>query len=295
MGKQTSLTAWVLLIVLSIIWGSSFILIKRGLDGLTPWELGSVRILAAWLCLLPFAVLRLRRVAKNQWPYLLSVGFLGSLVPGFLFAIAQTKLESSVTGVLNALTPIFTILVGLIFYHQKQSPRVFIGVLVGFTGTTILALANSSGAFAINGYVFFVMLATLCYGTNLNIIKYHLSNLQALTVTSISLLFAGPVGLVYILGFTNLPTTFLESSDVQLAVGYTALLGMMATAIALILFNKLVQITEPVFAASVTYLIPIVAIIWGLIDGEILLPMHYLGMVAIVVGVYVTNRVKESK
>jgi len=290
--QKQSFQAWALLILLACLWGSSFILIKRGLVGLTPWELGALRMVAASVFLLPVALRRLNRVEKDQWRVLASVGLLGSLIPGFLFAFAQMKIDSAIAGVVNALTPIFTILIGMLFYKKKHPIRIFIGILIGFVGITVLAMAGGSGGFSVNGYVFFVVLATVCYGTNVNLIKHHLHNLQALTVTAISLMIAGPVALVYLIGFTDFFTKVVSSPEVQLAAGYTALLGILSTAIALSLFNKILQLTDTVFASSVTYLIPIVAIIWGLIDQEVLLPMHYAGIGTIIFGVWITNRVR---
>jgi drug/metabolite transporter (DMT)-like permease len=291
--QKPPLRAWLLLIILAIIWGSSFILIKRGLVGLSPQMVGSLRIVAASLFLLPFAIVRIKRVSKEHWKFLSSIGFLGSLIPSFLFAIAQTRLDSAVTGVLNGMTPIFTVLVGLLIYKQRQKANIFIGIAIGFIGAMMLSLAGSSGNLTFNAYVLFVVAATVCYGLNLNIIKYHLGKLQPLTVTSISLLITGPVALIHLGFFTDFFSQLSSSSDVQIAAGYVVLLGILGTAIALILFNQLVQITEPVFASSVTYLIPIVAVVWGVLDKEVLLPMHYIGMVTIVVGVYITNRIRS--
>lgn len=257
---------------------------------LTSGEVGSLRIVAASIFLLPFALKRIKKVNRRDWKFLLSVGFVGSLFPSFLFAIAQTRLESSVTGVLNALTPIFTILIGLFIYGQKQPGRVFAGIFVGFIGTAILILAGAEGAVSLNFYAFFVVLATLFYGTNLNIIKYHLSHQRALTITSISLMLVGPISLLYLWGATDYFQKILEVEGAVLSSLYIIILGVLGTAIALILFNKLVQITDPVFTSSVTYIIPIVAVVWGLIDGERLYLMHYLGMTGIILGVYLANK-----
>lgn len=288
--KNRRLLAWVLLITLALIWGSSFILIKRGLVGLTSFELGTLRIVSAFLFLLPFAIKRIRQADKTVLPFLISVGLLGSLVPSILFGIAQTRLESSVTGVINALTPIFTILVGLFIYNQKQTSKVFFGILVGFVGTAILITAGQSQLFAgFNAFALLVVLATLCYGLNLNLIKYHLGQLHPLTVTSLSLLIVGPFATIYLLGFTEFIPKILTNESAQISSLYVCVLGVMGTAIALIIFNKILQITDALFASSVTYLIPIIAVIWGVIDGEQLYVMHYVGMIAIGIGVYIAN------
>ena len=235
-------------------------LIKRGLLGLTPRAL---RMVSASIFLLPVALRRLDRVRKGQFIFLASIGFLGSLISGFLFAVAQVKIESGIVGVVNAMTLIFTILIGLVIYKQKHPISIFIGVIIGFIGTAMLVLADPENGLGFNYYTLFVVLATACYGFNINIIKHHLNKLQALTVTAISLLIAGPFALFYLIFFTDFFANVMSFPEVQVAAGYTALLGILSTAIALSLFNKLVQITDPIFASSVTYLIPIVALFGG--------------------------------
>ncbi len=218
---------------------------------------------------------------------------MGSLIPSFLFAFAQTKINSSITGVINALTPMFTVLVGWIIYSQRQKSKVLIGIFLGFVGCALLSMAGMNGALQFNAYALLVVLATLCYGLNINIIKFHLNDIKALTVTSVSLLLAGPIAVGYLWIYTDFFTTLWTSPSVQLATGYIALLGIMGTAIALVIFNHLVHMTSPVFASSVTYLIPLVAVGWGILDGEILYLWHYIGMLAILLGVYITNRVRS--
>ncbi len=289
MNKNRPL-AWILLFVLALIWGSSFILIKKGLVGLTPYELGSLRIVAATLFLLPSALKRFSTVDKKSYPFLISVGLLGSLVPSFLFAVAQTRIESSITGVINGLTPIFTILVGLLIYKVKQEPKVFLGILVGFVGTAVLISAGKGMELAgFNVYALLVVLATICYGTNLNFIKFHLGHLKAITVTSASLIFVGPLAATHLFGFTDFLSKLTSVAETPISTFYVVILGIFGTAIALIIFNKVLQMTDALFASSVTYLIPIIAVIWGVLDGESLYPMHYLGMIAVGVGVYIAN------
>ncbi len=294
MEQKPSLKAWILLIILSLIWGSSFILIKRGLLALDYQEVGALRIFSAFLVMLPIAINRIGRVKRGQIKYLLSIGFLGSLIPAFLFAIAQTQLKSSITGVLNALTPISTMLVGYLIYQQKQSPRVFIGVAIGFIGTTVLILTNADGGLGrLNFYTFSVILATVMYALNLNIIKYHLSQLDSLTITSISLLFVGPIAGIHLLVFTDFLSHFSDGA-VLISSGYIVILGVVGTATALIIFNNLVRLTDPVFTSSVTYILPIVAVLWGFGDGESLSWLHALGIFGILLGVYVTNAIRRK-
>ncbi|MEP1094342.1 MAG: DMT family transporter [Cyclobacteriaceae bacterium] len=289
MDKNRAL-AWILLLILALIWGSSFILIKKGLVGLSPYELGSLRIVAAMLFLLPSALKRFKHVDKKSIPFLISVGLLGSLVPSFLFGIAQTKLESSITGVINGLTPIFVILIGLFIYKQRQASKVFLGIFVGFLGTAVLISAGKGMSLSgINVYALLVVLATVCYGTNLNFIKYHLGHLHPITVTSVSLILVGPAAVVHLFGFTEFLPKLTSPEGIGLSTFYVCVLGIFGTAIALILFNKILQITDALFASSVTYLIPVVAVIWGVLDGESLYLMHYVGMIAVGIGVYIAN------
>ncbi|MEM0938196.1 MAG: EamA family transporter [Bacteroidota bacterium] len=287
--QKSTLLAWSLLILLATIWGSSFILIKKGLLGLTPQEVGSFRIVAASVVLLPFAILRLRSFPKKRLGYLLASGFLGSLLPSFLFAVAQTQLESAITGVLNGLVPIFTILIALVLFNQKQRPKVYLGVAIGFIGTAILVTANGKSFSGINIYALLVVLATLCYASNLNLIKQKLNNIHPVTVTSGSLALVGPLSIVFLFGFTDYWNKFLKVEGILEASFYIALLGIFGTAFALVIFNKILQMTDPLFASSVTYIIPIVAVVWGILDGEHIYFVQYIGMVAVGVGVYIAN------
>ncbi len=289
MSNKPSMQAWILLIILALIWGSSFILIKKGLVYLTPVEVGSIRMLSASIALLPFVRSHLKLIKKEKIKYFIAVGLSGSFIPAFLFAIAQTRLESAVTGILNALTPLFTVLLGWWIFKQRQGTSVWLGIFIGFIGSFFLITAGSQGKLSqINYYSFFVILATTLYATNSNLIKFRLNEYKALTITSISLLFVGPISAIVLL-FSDFPQKIGDTGTLE-ATFYVCLLGVLGTAVALIIFNKIVQLTNPVFTSSVTYIIPLVALIWGLWDGETLILSHILGMIAILIGVYVTNQ-----
>ena len=286
--KHQRLLPWLLLFILALIWGSSFILIKKGLVVFSAGEVGSIRILTASLFLLPLALPRLKGLKARQWKLLFLTGLLGNFFPAFLFAIAQTQLSSSLTGVLNALTPLFVLIIGALFFTQKIVLKSGIGLLVGFVGTAFLVLTGSPGHVGdINYYAFFVVLATICYGINLNLIKYYFKELTAVEITSISLFLVGPIAGIYLFAGTEFVANISTKEGAWLGFFYVSLLGVLGTAIALILFNHLVKLTTPVFTSFVTYLIPIVAVIWGMLDGEVLFVGHYLGMAAIIVGVFV--------
>ena len=289
--SRTLPLAWFLLFILTIIWGSSFILIKRGLDVFSAGEVGALRMLAASMVMAPLAVKRLKSVTWKQFMFLLSVGFAGSFFPAFLFAKAETRIDSSMAGVLNALTPMFVVLIGAFFYQQKITSRVAIGLFVGFAGTALLMTAGKDGLLSgINYYAFYIVLATIFYGMNVNIIKYNLHGIPAITLTSISMFLVLPVAAIYLFSSTEFVYKMQTHDLAWWSLGYIVLLGVFGTAVAMTLFNRLVQLTSPVFTSSVTYLIPIVAVMWGLFDGEVLLWGHYFGMLAILIGVYITNR-----
>ncbi len=295
MTKNTNVIAWLLMAALSLIWGSSFILIKRGLDVFSAGEVGAIRIIAAAIFLLPFAIQGLKNVKQKHWILLLCVGLFGSFLPAFLFAKAQTQIASSVAGILNALTPLFTMIIGAIFFTQRFTLRTILGLVIGFGGTVILILAGSGGDISqLNFYALFVVLATIFYGANLNLIKFKIPDLRARTITSISLSLVGPMAAIYLFSATDFVYKINHTDGAMWSLGAIVLLGVMGTAIALILFNQLVKITTPIFTSSVTYLIPIVAVIWGLWDGEQLFLGHYLGMLAIIFGVYLANRKKRT-
>jgi len=283
--------ALTLLILLALIWGTSFILMKRGLEVFSAGELGSLRVAAASIFLLPLAVVRLKELSSKQYVKLFASGMMGIFFPAFLFALAQTRLESSVTGIMNSLTPICTLLVGVWFYKQQFRRQSIIGIVLGLIGTVILVLANSGGKIGgVNLFAIFVIMACIFYATNLNYIKYKITELNALTITSVSLLLIGPLALIYLLGFTSFTEKMAHAEGAWIAFGFVILLGFMSTSLATILFNKLVKISSPLYTSSVTYLIPVVAVLWGMVDGEHLYFGHFLGMTAIIGGVYLANR-----
>ncbi|AFL83875.1 putative permease [Belliella baltica DSM 15883] len=291
---EGALKAWGFLILLALIWGSSFILIKRGLEVFSPGEVGAFRIVAAGMVLLPLSLPRLKSLNKKQVKNLIIVGFVGSFIPAFLFAKAQTQLSSSLTGVFNAMTPLFVVIIGALFFGARITRRNTLGLFIAFLGVVLLLIVKEGsgiGTFSdINSYAFFVLLACACYGVNLNIIKYRFVELKPVAITAISLLMVLPIALIYLFAFTDFSFKLTHAEGAMEAAGYITLLGVVGTALALILFNIMVKVATPVFASSVTYLIPIVAIMWGLFDGEVLLLGHYIGIVAVIFGVWVGNR-----
>jgi drug/metabolite transporter (DMT)-like permease len=292
--EPSVLLAWGLLITLSLIWGSSFILIKKSRLVYSPEQLGTLRIFAAFVVLLPFAIARLGRVQKKHWKYLAISGFTGSLGPALLFSTAGQHLDSAIIGALNAITPLFTLLIGIGFFSQRLSMWKSVGLFIGFMGSVGLIFVRQDGAFDldINIYALLVIGATICYGVNLNLIRNYLSDVKPLLITALSLLTVGPWAGAYLFSATDFTHRFATVDGSGLAFFYILLLGVGGTAIALVLFNRLIQLSGTLFASSTTYFIPVVAFMWGILDGEHLMAAHVVGMAAIITGVLIVNRAK---
>ena len=290
--------AWALLILLAMIWGTSFILMKKGLVVFSALELGATRVTVASMLLLPFALRHVRQVERSRFKWLLLSGIVGTLIPAFLFAYAETKLASGLAGVLNALTVAFTLLVGALFFGQRITWLRAAGIAAGLLGTVVLmGLGGSGGDATPTGqgnawYGLYIVLATLGYGLSVNIIKHHFHGIPSVAVTGLLLMLIGGPAAVYLLVGTDFIYKLQHAPGAWTAFGYIALLATMSTAVAMVLFNKLIQQSTALFAASNTYLVPIMALAWGLLDGEVINGWHLLGMGIILLSVFIINRAK---
>lgn len=283
---------FILLILLGIIWGSSFILIKKGLEVFSPLQVGTIRIFFAYLVILPIAIINLKKYFRQDWLKFFLVGMLGNFIPAILFAFAETGISSSLAGILNALTPIFTLIVGVIAFSLGMNKYQTAGLVLGFIGSGALSFIGSGGHFGtFNYYALFVIIATLCYGININLLKKFFPRFNSIVLTSLAMFSIGPFSIIYLL-FSDFISILSSNDSALLALFYLFLLGAIGTSLALVLFNKLIQITTPVFASTVTYIIPIAAVIWGIIDGEYLHIIHFAGMALIISGVYIVNKNK---
>ena len=283
--------SWLILTLLALTWGSSYILIKKGLVAFPPEQLASLRISISALAFLPILLFRWKKVDWSRWRALLVVGLAGSGFPAILFALAQTKLSSSLTGVLSSLTPLFTLLLAVLFFNVPFMVRKLFGVLIGLGGASLLILFGSGNASASNSWPFalLVLLACCMYALSSNTVKTYLQEMPSLTLSSVAFSMIGPPALFY-LWTTDFPTRLSNHPEGWTSLGYICILSLAGTVIASILFFKLVQIKDAIFASTVSYLIPLVAIAWGLLDGEPITLYHFLGMVLILGGVYLTKR-----
>ncbi|MDB4590723.1 EamA family transporter [Flavobacteriaceae bacterium] len=281
---------WIFLFLLALIWGSSFILIKKSLIGLSPMQLGSLRIIITGFILFIAGFNSLKNLSKNAIKWIVMSGFLGTFFPAFLFAYAETEIDSAIASILNSIVPINTILFGFLAFNIISTKRQIIGVLIGFTGAILLI---SNGA-AINPnqnywYAFLVIIATVMYAFNINIIKRHLQNIPPLSIAVgnfIVIIVPAFLVLIYSGFFTQ---QVLQGPNFSISIFYVFLLSLFGTAIAKVLFNNLVQISTPVFASSVTYIMPIVAVFWGLLDNEVFSFWQGIATLIILGGVYLAN------
>ena len=281
---------WVYLIILSLVWGSSFILIKKGLVGLTDYQLGSLRIVLTSIFLFSVGFKSIGQIEKKHWIWIAISGLVSSFFPPFLFAMAQNHIDSAVASILNSLTPLATVVLGVIMFKILSSRRQIWGVLIGLVGTVLLILAGADFNPDQNyWYSGLIIIATIGYAINVNIIKKYLNDISALAVTTgnFIVIFLPALVILYLTGFFE---TILQNKEMQLSFFYVAILSLAGTAVAKVIFNKLVQIASPVFASSVTYLMPIVAVMWGVFDGERFGVLQVMAATIILFGVYLSNR-----
>ncbi|EAQ99783.1 DMT family transporter [Maribacter sp. HTCC2170] len=284
---------WIYLIILSIVWGSSFILIKKALLGFSALQLGSLRIVFASTLLLIIGYRSLKSISIRDWKWILMAGLLSSFFPPFLFALAQTQLDSGVTSIFNSAVPLFTTIVGIILFGAIITKRQIAGVLIGLFGTLSLILAGMEFNPDKNyWYSIFILLSALGYALNINIIKKHLGHLSPLAVTTGSFAVAFIPAIVIVV-YSGVFSQIGEDLQMQNSLWYLLALAFLGTAVANIYFNKLIHLSSPVFAASVTYTIPIVAVLWGVWDGETINLYQLIGGGIILFGVYLVNRKKR--
>ena len=283
---------WLYLIVLSFVWGSSFILMKKALVGVTPIQLGALRIIVTAIFLLLIGIKSIKRIQKKHWIYIFYTAALGTFFPSFLFAYAIHFIDSSIVSILNSFTPFNTLIFGVLVFGFAFKKKQFIGILVGLVGTSILIL-NGANEHPDQNYWFalLIMISSIGYAFNINIVKKYLSDLDALAITVGNfLLLLIPATIVLI--FTEFFSTFEATTPSLNALGYITILAIVGTGIAKVMFNKLIHISTPVFSSSVTYLIPVVAVFWGVVDGEKLTLIQLFGGILILLGVYLVNKAK---
>lgn len=277
-------------------------MIKRGLLAFSPLQVASLRIAVAGLAFLPIFIFNFKKIDWTQLQPLLIVGFAGSAIPALLFSLAQTQVSSSVAGVLNSMTPIFVLIQGVLFYGLVFTKNRLLGVILGFLGALLLILGPSyfipqveevvSTKDKNEWYALFLILATYCYALSGNTIQKYFKNVSAINLSAAAYCLVAPVGILYLL-FSDFTKVLQTHPDAMTSLGAIVFLSLVGTVAASTLFFKLIQMTSALFASTVAFLIPIVAICFGFLDGEKVTIYHFLGMAMILFGVYITRKDKK--
>ncbi len=298
MKKKAGVTllGWGILLILVLTWGSSFILMKRGLEHYSHTQLALIRISIASIFLVPFVIRSIKKVDRKKLWYISIVGIIGNGIPAFLFAKAQTGIDSSLAGVLNSLTPLFALVVGLLFFSYKARWINITGVFIGLAGTIGLMSISGNKTLDFNfSYGIYIMVATVLYAINLNVVKKHLENTDSVTITAVAFLIIGIPAIIALFVFTDFLPILTTQTGAFKGLGYIAILGVFGSGIAVILHNTLIKTSGVLFAASITYLLPVVAIIWGIADGEAFEPVYLFWIALILLGVFLVNHSNSKK
>jgi len=284
MAEKRKIWHWVVLAVLSLIWGTSYILMKKGLESFSAFQVGSLRIFITFLCLLPVAIKNFSRLNRNNILSIFMIGLLGSAIPAYLFPMAQTRISSSLAGMLNSLSPVFTLIIGITIYKRKAIKTQVAGIILGLLGAAGLLY---TGSFTFNASGLYVVLATIMYGFSANEVS-KVKGLNGLQITSLSFFVISPGAICYLL-FSDLASA-AETDNWVRNLGFIAILSVIGSATALALFYLLIRDTSPIFASLVTYFIPIVSSLWGIADNEHFSSSMIVSVVFIFTGVYIINK-----
>lgn len=280
------------LVILALIWGSSFILMKRGLESFSPEKVAQLRLFVSFIFLSPIAIINRKHFPKEKKQIigLIIVALCGNLLPAFLFTQAQTKLPSGIAGMINSLVPLFTLLIGVLVFKTIPVFRQTLGILIGLCGAFLLIYASQSANYSSIPilYPILIVIATICYAISVNTIKSVLKDIPAVQITAFSFALIFPVVSIGLFDATFFTEATANRTSL-ISLGYVVLLGFLGTAVALLLFNQLIKYSSAVFASSVTYFIPVVASLWGVLDGELFSWWHLGGMGLILGGVYMVN------
>ena len=282
-------TQFVILGILSLVWGSSFFLIKKALVAFEPEQVASLRISLSALSFLPIVLYHFRKIDWQSWRWLLVVGLTGSAVPAFLFSTAQTELSSTIAGILNSLAPFFTLVFGLLIFKVAAKRSQIGGVLLGLFGAILMTMAGEQGsAFGNLLYGLLIVGAAACYGFSANVVASRLQHMKSIHLSSASFVLVGPLGLIYLFStdFLEVLQTHPHGKASFAAVIFLALVGTVAASV---LFYWLIQKTSALFGSTVAYLMPVVSLGWGLWDGEAINHWHFIGMGLILLGVWLSK------
>lgn len=301
MGSKFSLNSNVInaliMITLGLISGTSFILIKKGLVGFEPVQLVSIRVGLVGLFFLPFFFGKngITSVKREHLIPLAAVGWVGSAIPFFLFAVAETRIDSGVAGVLNSLQPLFTMIIGFFLFRISVTKDKIAGILISFSGVFALIFMANYDKLEANYFALFVVLATACYGTSGNIVQKYLQGVPVLKVTGFSYVMAG-IPMLLLALFLGVPEQLINSQEARVSFFYISVLAIVCTTLAGILYFQLILRTSAAYASLIAYIMPVVATIWAIFDGETVTILHWMCMGVILSGIVVASgRLKKKK
>ena len=266
MRSNSPLTKWLSLALLSLIWGSSFILIKKGLTGFGYFEAATIRLMSAGLAFLPFGIVNFKKIPRELLVYVFLTGFLGMFLPAYLFCLAQVKVQSAVAAMLNGLTPVFTFIFSILIFKITYKFNQVLGLLLGLACAILLAIERSNTVLSLNFHAGLIILATVCYGYNINLIKQRLSDIPSFALSTVTVSFAGL--LAFFLAFLPHIDNYHPSQMQWIPLISLITLGVLGTAIAQAVQYNLIRMTSALFASTITYIVPVVAVFWGVLDGE---------------------------
>jgi drug/metabolite transporter (DMT)-like permease len=284
MTEKRKIRHWLALLILSLIWGTSYILMKKGLESFSPYQVGALRIVITFICLLPVALRHFHHLNKTNILSIIIIGLFGSVIPAFLFPLAETKISSSLAGMINSLSPVFTLVFGITIYKRKAIGTQIAGVFLGLLGAAGLLY---TGSFTFNLYGLLVVLATILSGISSNEVS-KVKELNGIKITALSFFVTSPLAIIYLL-FSDLSVPVHTENWVR-NLSYIGILAVLGSAVALVIYYLLIRDTSPIFASSVTYFIPIVATLWGLADNEQFYSSMLISIIFIFAGVFIINR-----
>ena len=285
---------WFYLAILSLIWGSSFILIKKGLVGMSSFQVASLRIIFAAIVIFIYSYNSLLKIPKKSWKWILITAYTGTFFPVYLISYGQTEIESGLASIITTITPINTLIVGIIFFGLVYTKKQLLGLLIGLIGAILLIYEASEADINVNIYYsFFIYMTTIGYAASVNLIKNYLTEISPEAVTAGIFISISPPALL-VLFLSDFFSLNFDNTEVLNSIIFVFILGVFSSAIAQTLFNKFVKIASPLFAAAVTYTMPIIAIFWAILDGETLTTMQFFATAVILTGVYMVNKKKQS-
>lgn len=283
---------WILLVVLSLIWGSSFILIKRSLEHFSPYQVGALRVLISGVLLSPIALMNRKKFPKEHLKWLVIAAFAGNFIPMFLFPIAETKVSSSIAGIMNSMMPIFTIIVGAVFWKTKTNARQILGICISFAGVVLLMNSGAEQAEMPIFYVGLLLLAAFLYAVSVTTVGAKLTHIPAKIMSSFVFFYVLALPSLISLYLSNFFQEFSFTQENFVGLGFVATLSVVGTGLAMMLQYRLMSVSNPLFASTVTLLMPIVAVMWGVLDGEKFTKMQVLGAGIILAGLIFLRKKK---